>query len=85
MAALDGAVRVEANAGENVAAKTLDQRQTLARLAGAGDRRPRFAGGQAVEYLVDQAEALLDLADPDPHPRVDVALAEHGVSNQSLS
>ena len=32
---------------------------------------------QAFEDLIDQPEALLDLADADPHPRVDVAVVAH--------
>ena len=33
--------------------------------------------GQAFENLIDEPEALLDLADADPHPRIDVAVVAH--------
>ena len=36
-----------------------------------------FPGRQAPENLLDQRQALLDLADADPHPRIDVAGVEH--------
>ena len=33
--------------------------------------------GQPLENLIDQLQALLDLADADPHPRIDVAVVAH--------
>ena len=59
---LDGAVGVEPNPGQNVAAKALNQSEALARLVNARDLDPGFPGGRAIKDLVDQRKALLDFA-----------------------
>ena len=72
------AVGVEPQPDQHVAAEAFDQRHALAGRA----RRPAAsarsgAAGQPVEDLLDQRQALLDLADADPDARIDVALLEH--------
>jgi hypothetical protein len=63
---------------QHIAAESLDKPKTFDDLAactidGDADRTVR----QASQDLVDQREALLDLADADPHARVDIAGLEH--------
>src|SRR5271154_6468672 len=75
-AALDGAVSVEANPGQDVAAKALDQSEALARLMNARHLNPNFPRRRAVEDLIDQPEALLDFADADPNSRIHITFGE---------
>ena len=79
VAALDVAVGAGPDPDEHVAAKALDQRDPFARIA----RSPRVMGmpidpdGSWLQDLIDQRQALLDLADADPDSRVHVAVFEH--------
>src|SRR5271167_1385647 len=63
VAALNGAVDVKANTGQDVAAKALDQSEALARLMNARDLDPNFPRRRAVKNLVNERKALLDFAD----------------------
>src|SRR6476619_587073 len=77
MTALDPAVDRKHEPDHDVAAETFNDRQSLARLAGSGGLNANGTGGQAVEDLLHQRKALLDLANANPHPRIDIAfLAE---------
>ena len=76
MAALDQPVVAEAHPDQHVAAEGLDQRQPFSRCAGFS-ASVRWALGQALQDLLDQPETLLDLADADPDPRVDIAVVAH--------
>ena len=75
MAAFDHAV-AQAQPDQDVAAKALDDRHALARPRPRCDRGSQRSFGQLVQDLVDQRQTLLDLAHPDPDPRVDIALAQ---------
>src|SRR5437899_13090690 len=80
MAALDLAVSPGPHPHEHVATKTLDQRHPFARSRGSqhpqriGDR----SGWELLANLIDQRDALLDLADTDPDASVDIAFLAHG-------
>ena len=76
MAALNGAVDVKPNPGQDVAAKALDQSEALTRLVNARDLDPNFPRGRAIEDLVDQPKALLDFADANPNSRIHIAFGE---------
>ena len=71
---------VEPHPGEDVAAEAFDERHAL-RLRALGPAPSTatrtLARRQAFENLLDHAEALLDLADADPDPRIDVAVLAH--------
>src|SRR4051794_25236875 len=71
----DAAGSIEAHPAEDIAAECFDKRISLP----SEDRqwRVKRTGGKAVENLVQQAEALLDLADADPDAGVDVALGKN--------
>src|SRR5690606_37611420 len=73
MAARDPAASPQPQPDQDIAAKALDEGQSFALSAGAGVDANRPAG-QAVENLLDQREALLDLADADPDAGIHVAL-----------
>ncbi len=76
VAALDRAVGVEPQPDQDVAAERLPTSAMPSRPRPARQRRAGSRpGGQPLEDLLDQRQALLDLADADPHPRVDVAVA----------
>ena len=77
MAALDPAVSAEAHPHEKVAAKGLDQGKPLAGAIRFAELSVDRAVRQALHDLLDQPEALLDLADADPHARIDVAVVAH--------
>src|SRR5262245_9307806 len=77
MAALDGAVLAEANRYENIAAEGLGDAETFAGFAGFSERGAEFALRQPLKTLLDQLEALLDLAGADPQPCIDVAVIAH--------
>src|SRR5262245_25927310 len=62
---------------EYVAAKAFDKAQSFAGLAGGADGGRDRPVRQTLQDLFDQLEALLDLADADPDPSVDVAGLEH--------
>ena len=74
MAAGDAALRVDAQPGKHVAAETFDQSHPLADLAGLTERAARCAVGQPFDDLLDEAEALLDLADAHPDAGVHIAI-----------
>src|SRR5260370_42501870 len=78
MAARDPAVAIEANRNQNVAAEAFGEAKTFAcaggRSLGTNPQRTFRPFGQK---LFDQRGALLDLADPDPNARIDVAAVEH--------
>ncbi len=76
MAARD-AVAVEPHPDEHVAAERLDQPEPFAARARAVDGNPDRAVRQPLQDLLDQREALLDLADADPDAGIDVAGLEH--------
>ena len=67
----------DAQPHQHVAAERLDQRHALAGPRGVFHERTRLAGGQPVQQLLDQRQALLDLLDADPDAGVDVALGQH--------
>src|SRR4029077_8457652 len=77
MAARDGAAGIDAQPGEHVTAEALDQRQAFANLACGRQLGPDWSLGKRVQNLLDQSEALLDLANAHPNARVDVALVEN--------
>src|SRR5262245_30187882 len=77
MATLDGAVLAEADGHENVAAEGLGEAETFARLARSSEGSAEFALGQPLEHLLDQLEALFDLAGADPQPRIDIAVVAY--------
>ena len=69
---------VEAHPDQHVAAEAFDQRQAFARLAGAAlIVAPDRAVRQPPQDLLDQRQALLDLANADPDARIDIAFVEH--------
>src|SRR5437660_12446298 len=71
MAARHAAVARHADPDEDVAAEAFDER---AALSGAGRWLDlRWPGGQGGQELIDERDALSDLADADPDARVDVA------------
>ena len=53
--------------------KASARREAFADFAIGFDRGLNFAFRQARQNLLDQRQTLLDLADADPHPRIDVA------------
>src|SRR5215831_17923877 len=70
---------IEAQPDQHVAAERLDESEALAHTCAGGiDLDVDRSGGKTAGDLLDQAQALLDLADADPHPGVDVAAVEHG-------
>src|SRR4051812_37286548 len=73
MASFEAAI-AQADPDHPPAAKSLDNRHALARLASMLHSDTRRAFGKPGQYLVDQRKALFNLAHPDPDPRVDVAL-----------
>ena len=77
MAALHAPPRVEPQPDQHVAAERFDQTEAFARFPVALDGNGDRAIGQACENLFDQRQALFDLADADPHPRVDIAGVQH--------
>src|SRR6266480_3625118 len=80
MASFDPAIP-QAQPNQNVAAKSLDDRQTFPRHAFSrllpvlrmGVER---AFAQPIQYLADQRKALFDLAHTDPDARIDVTLIQ---------
>src|SRR5258708_8162778 len=76
VAAFDQAV-AQAKPDQNVAAKSLDDRHAFPRLSKSPCIRSQRAFGKSIKNLIDQRKRLLDLAYPDPDPRVDVALIQH--------
>ena len=77
MAALDQPILPDAHCNEHVAAEGLDQGEPLSHAARLGTIRVQLALGQPFENLIDQLQTLLDLADADPHPCIDVAVVAH--------
>src|SRR6185437_9876369 len=79
MAAPDPCGRIQADPGQDVAAKPFDDRHAFADgfCPRAGSRGLNGAGGQAREYLLDQAQGLPGFLDAYPEPRVDIALVQH--------
>jgi len=76
MAALDAAA-VEPEPDQEVAPEAFDQRHALAQSRRGGNRYADRAAGKPLQNLMRQRKALFDFANPDPDPRVDVALVEH--------
>src|SRR5262249_11357664 len=78
VAALDPAIAAQPQPDQDVAAEAFDESRAFASRAGC---RRELVGdiplGQPIEDLLDERQALLDFANPDPHPRVDVASFEH--------
>src|SRR6185312_6681708 len=77
VAASDATIAIEAQPRQDVAAKSFRERHAFAGLAGELDVGVDIALRQPVENLIDQRQTLLDLADADPHARIDVAGFEH--------
>src|SRR3954465_12230672 len=77
MAARDP-VNIEADPRQHIAAKCLRHPETFAYPRRQTELRPNRTVGQSVQELLDQSEALLDLADADPDAGVDVAALEDG-------
>ena len=67
----------EPHGGEDIAAKAFHQREPLALDAGGRRLEPDRAFRQPLENLIEQVEALLDLANADPDARIDVAVLAH--------
>src|SRR5437660_12669418 len=76
MAARDPAVAIEAKPGQDIAAESFGETETFANLPSLG-ANPQRALRQPGQNLLDQDDALLDFADPDPDARIDVAAVEH--------
>ena len=66
MAALDGAVFAEAHRHQNVAAEGLGQAETFADFVLVAELGAQLALRKPLKDLLDQLEALLDLADANP-------------------
>jgi len=77
MAARDAPVWVEPQPYQDVATEALHDGHAFALLGYACGIGAEPPDRQAGEDLLDQIDALLDLADADPHPRIDVAGLEH--------
>src|SRR5438552_9749892 len=76
VASFDQAV-AQAQPDQNVAAESLHDRHALAHFPSKWDFFAYRAFGKPAQDLLDQRQALLDFAHPDPDPRIDVALAEN--------
>src|SRR5260370_29351291 len=76
MAARDPAVAIEANPSQDIAAESFGETETFANLPSRGTN-PQRCLRQPGQDLLDQGDALLDLADPDPDAGIDVAGVEH--------
>src|SRR5258708_21165250 len=77
MAARDARIAVEAKPSEDITTESFGERDALAGVSWSCDLGPNFARGQAIEHLRNQPDALLDLANAYPDPRIDVAVVEH--------
>ena len=75
MQARDVARRVEPDMNENVAAKTLDHGRAIGWRARRGRRGDDGSRRQAREQVANDRDARMDLVDPNPDARVDIALA----------
>ena len=76
MAARHAAFAVEPQPHQYVAAERLNYRRAFAASLTSGRRSA--APAAAIENLLDQRQALFDLANTDPYPCIDVAGIEHG-------
>src|SRR5512132_4685271 len=76
VAAPDAAVGCEPEPDQDIAAERLGKRDALT--ACYRHRGPDRALRQPLEDLLEEREALLDLADPDPDPGIDVAVRQDG-------
>src|ERR1700690_1318880 len=76
MGVSDRAFGRQAQRDEDIASKSLDQRMALAFPTARGDFGARRAARQAGENLIEDFEALFDLADANPDPRVNIAPRE---------
>src|SRR5260370_32138089 len=70
-------VAAEPQPYQNVAAEPFDQGDAFGGLADARQWGADRTRGQALEYLPDQVQALLDLADANPHARIHISLLAH--------
>src|SRR5262245_39152454 len=77
MAPRDAVVAVEAEPYHHVTTKRLGEGHAFTSPATGFDACPELATWQPLENLIDQQMALLDLADADPYPRIDVTRLEH--------
>ena len=69
---------VEPHPGQHIAAEALDEAEAFAAARRCASRRPQIGpSGRLREDLLDQLEALLDLADADPDAGIDVAVVQH--------
>ena len=75
VAARHAALAVEPQPDQHIAAERFHQAEAFADFAFGQDRGVDFAVRQAFEDLLDQRQALLDFANADPHPRINVAFA----------
>src|SRR5437667_4327482 len=72
------AVAVDPRPCQHIATEPFNKPKTFGDLAaGTIDGDPDRAIRQALQNLLDEREALLDLADTDPHARIDVAGRKH--------
>ena len=71
----DTASSIQPDPAEDVTAEAFDQRKSLA--GTAGERCAKRTGGQMVENLIEQIEALFDLANANPDAGVDIALGKN--------
>src|ERR1700682_2208290 len=76
MAAHD-ARAVEPQPSEHVAAEPFGEAEPFRRSTRGGDRDRDGAVRQARQYLVDQSETLLDLANAYPDACIDIARGQH--------
>src|SRR5437899_5168292 len=77
MTACEAAI-FEARPNQHLAAKRFSQSETFAHLTSRIDRSPDRPRRQVLQDLIDQSEALLDLANAHPDASVDVTRLEHG-------
>src|SRR5712675_1706106 len=79
MAARHAPIAIKPQPDQDVATKRFCEAQAFggvqafARSRTGFDRGYRITGGQRIENLIDQCQTLLAFANPDPHPRIDVA------------
>src|ERR1700756_5632162 len=77
MATLDQPVFANADIDENIAAEAFDKTEAFAGSGWVAGVRTHRALRQQLKELPDQLQALLDLADTNPHSGIDVTVVAH--------
>src|SRR5260370_41294878 len=78
MAALNAPIEADSDVRENVSPKPLDKGRAFDGRSGRSDHRQMHgARWKACERCLEPADAVLDLPDPHPHARIDVAFGPH--------